>query len=78
MGFWHDLFHSYGPYKYVEDITVKEEIYRDRFAKRKLNDPDELESVPTGTYRDVVYEVWVAYHKNSGLPKYKQIKKLPL
>lgn len=73
--FLYNLFSPYTPYRKDREIIVSEEIYRDRYEIKEFNDPSQLESIPTGTYRDVTYEVWVAHHKGSGLSKFKHIKK---
>jgi hypothetical protein len=67
---------KYSAWSYVEDELGQEEIYKNKFEDLSFNDPDQLESVPTGTFRSVTYEIWKRNHIKTGLPQYKRIKKL--
>jgi len=62
-------------FKYVEDIVRKEEIMVNAYENLMSNDPDEIESVPTGKYRDITYELWERKNLKTGLPNRKLIKK---
>lgn len=71
-----NLFKSkYTPFTYLRDEVQKEQIFKDKYEVREMNDPSQLESIPTGIYIDVTYEIWVKYHLITKLPVYKKIKK---
>ena len=65
---------NWDPYKYKETVEVKEEIFENVYNDLMMNDPQDMEVIPTGKYKMVKYEVWVSYNRKSGLPRYKHIK----
>ena len=66
---------KYTPYKYVEDVIKKEEIMADRYDDLMANDVIDLACIPTGKFKEIVYEKWVRYNTKTKLPQYKLIKK---
>jgi hypothetical protein len=76
MCFISNLFKSkWSKYSYLRDEVVKEEFYLNRYTDLMMNDPSDMQVIPTGEFVDVVYEIWVRTNLKTGLPSYKRIRK---
>ncbi len=68
------LFESkYTTYKFVERKLYRKEILETKNSSGYYGDDLDFYTVRTGKFYFITKEVWMAYHKNTGLPKYKYI-----
>lgn len=75
MNFLKNIFKKkYSKYEYLKSFVKKKEIFKNKYDDLMTNDPDEIESIPTGKFKNVECHVFVRYNLKTGEPQYKIIE----
>lgn len=65
---------KYSEYEFLKSYIKEVEIYKNKYDDLMLNDPDEIESIPTGKFKNVECHVFVRYNLKTGKPQYRIIE----
>lgn len=64
----------YGHYSLHSTRLVQEPVMVRRAKFLATSDPDDFYYVESGEMKEVSEQLWVVYHKRTGLPKYKVVR----